>query len=143
MIRVIEDGDYVLVHHFNSKRALFDIFRFENGKIVEHWDTLQDIAAPNPSGHTMVDGATKITDLNKTEANKALVKKFAEDVLIGKNPGAMPSYFDGDNYIQHNPTVGDGLTKQGPISVYDKIHMVIGEGNFVLAVSEANFGGKP
>jgi predicted SnoaL-like aldol condensation-catalyzing enzyme len=143
MKRILEDGDYVLVHHEANKRALFDIFRFENGKIVEHWDNLQSMPASNPSGHTMVDGATEVTDLKKTEANKALVKKFAEDVLMGKNPEAMSSYYDGDNYIQHNPMIGDGLSKQGVISGYDKIHMVIGEGNFVLVVSEANLGGKP
>ena len=35
----------------------FDIFRFEGGKVVEHWDNLQETpTAPNPSGHTMIDG---------------------------------------------------------------------------------------
>ncbi|QYR22479.1 nuclear transport factor 2 family protein [Paenibacillus sp. sptzw28] len=153
--RVIQDGDYVAVHSevnlFGSK-AVFDIFRFSNGKIVEHWDNIQDLAAPNPSGHTMVDGSTEITDRDKTDKNKALVKKFVEDVLVGGNIEAMPGYYDGDNYIQHNPMVGDGLAtvmkafrtmaEQGFSSSYDKIHMVIGEGNFVLVVSEVNMGGN-
>jgi len=30
----------------------FDVFRLEDGKIVEHWDNLIPEAAPNPSGHT-------------------------------------------------------------------------------------------
>jgi predicted SnoaL-like aldol condensation-catalyzing enzyme len=110
------------------------------------------MAAPNPSDHTMVDGSTEITDRDKTDENKALVKKFVEDVLMGGNIEAMPSYYNGDNYIQHNPMVGDGLAtvmkvfqklaEQGVSASYDKIHMVIGEGNFVLVVSEANMGGN-
>ena len=100
----------------------------------------------------MVDGTTGIIDRDKTQDNKALVKKFVEDVLMGGNIEAMPSYYDGDSYIQHNPMVGDGLkavmksfqdlAKQGVSFKYEKIHMVIGEGNFVLVVSEAKVGGN-
>lgn len=153
--RVFQDGDYVAVHsevNLFGPKAVFDIFRFEKGKIVEHWDNIQDLAAPNPSGHTMVDGTTGIIDRDKTQDNKALVKKFVEDVLMGGNIEAMPSYYDGDSYIQHNPMVGDGLkavmksfqdlAKQGVSFKYEKIHMVIGEGNFVLVVSEAKVGGN-
>jgi predicted SnoaL-like aldol condensation-catalyzing enzyme len=154
--RVIEDGDYVAVHSvvnlFGSKSAVFDIFRFENGKIVEHWDNLQPFAEPNPSGHTMIDGMTAITDLDKTAANKALVQKFAEDVFVNGNFAAMPDYIDGESYTQHNPMFGDGLSTvmqafegmaaQGIEAGYDKIHMVIGEGDFVLVVSEGTFNGS-
>ncbi|OGA69889.1 MAG: polyketide cyclase [Betaproteobacteria bacterium RIFCSPLOWO2_12_FULL_68_20] len=47
--RVLADGDYVIVHVHNVPnpgergRAIIDIFRLENGKIVEHWDVAQDI----------------------------------------------------------------------------------------------------
>ena len=155
--RVIEDGDYVATHAevnlFGSKKAVFDIFRFENGKIVEHWDNLQDLAAPNQSGHTLVDGATEVTDLDKTEANKALINQFYKDVFMGENPAAFPTYYNGDNYTQHNPMIGDGVStvmkafeefaKQGVISGTSTMHKLIGQGNFVLVISESNFGGKP
>jgi predicted SnoaL-like aldol condensation-catalyzing enzyme len=59
-VRVFQDGDYVFAHSeydFFGPKIGFDIFRFENGKIVEHWDNLQETpASPNPSGHTMTDG---------------------------------------------------------------------------------------
>jgi len=78
--RAFQDGDYVFTHtdyNFFGPKVGFDLFRFEDGLIVEHWDNL-DVKAdkPNPSGHTQLDGTTAIVDLNKTAANKALVSSF-------------------------------------------------------------------
>jgi predicted SnoaL-like aldol condensation-catalyzing enzyme len=47
--RTFADGDYVILHVHNVPvpgargRAIIDIFKFENGKIVEHWDVAQEI----------------------------------------------------------------------------------------------------
>ena len=47
--RAFADGDYVIVHVHSKRepdtrgRAIVDIFRLENGKIVEHWDVVQEI----------------------------------------------------------------------------------------------------
>ncbi len=154
-VRVFQDGNFVFAHtdyNFFGPKIGFDIFRFEDGKIVEHWDNLQETAGPNPSGHTMVDGATQVADLDKTEANKALVKNFVEDILVNGKMDKLAGYFDGDNYIQHNPQIPDQLSglgkalgewvKQGITMKYDKIHKVLGEGNFVLVVSEGHLAGK-
>src|SRR5882724_10027642 len=69
-IRVFEDGDYVFAHteyNFFGPKVGFDIFRFEDGLIVEHWDNLQETATePSPSGHTMIDGPTAV-DLDQTQ----------------------------------------------------------------------------
>ncbi len=54
--RAFVDGDHVIVHHHVIRHAgdpglaVVDIFRVEDGMIVEHWDVLQDVpAAPvNP-----------------------------------------------------------------------------------------------
>ena len=84
-VRAFQDGDYVFTHtdyNFFGPKIGFDIFRFEDGKIVEHWDNLQETAQPNPSGHTMTDGATEVKDLDKTEANKTLVRNFVDDILV-------------------------------------------------------------
>ena len=143
-VRVLQDGDFVIAHtdyNFFGPKIGFDIFRFEGGKIVEHWDNLQEKpATANPSGHTMIDGSTEVKDLNKTEENKKLVAQFVSDVLQGKAPEKLTSYFDGDNYIQHNPAIADGLSglgaaleamaKQGIAMTYDRVHKVLGEGNF-------------
>nr|WP_314650826.1 nuclear transport factor 2 family protein [uncultured Porphyromonas sp.] len=154
--RAFQDGDYVFAHtdyNFFGPKIGFDVFRFEGDKIVEHWDNLQEKpATPTPSGHTMIDGATELKDLDKTEANKELVAQFVSDVLMGKAPEKLTSHFDGDKYIQHNPSIADGLSglgaaleamaKQGVAMVYSRGHKVLGEGNFVLAISEGSFAGK-
>ena len=156
MVRVFKDGDYVFTHtdyNFFGPKIGFDVFRLENGKIVEHWDNLQEKpGAPNPSGHTMVDGPSTVEDLEKTAENKALVKAFVEDILVNGRMEKLADYFDGDNYIQHNPNIADGLSglgaaleamaKQGITMKYDRIHKVLGEGNFVLVASEGSFAGK-
>ena len=153
-VRTFEDGNFVFSHtdyNFFGPKIGFDIFRFEDGLIVEHWDNLQvKPELPNPSGHTMTDGTTEITDLDKTEKNKELVKNFVTDILVNGDMSKISAYFDGDNYIQHNPNIPDqlsglgatleALAKQGIFMKYDRIHTVLGEGNFVLAVSEGDFG---
>ena len=75
-MRAFADGDFVFTHtnyNFFGPKIGFDIFRFEYGLIVEHWDNLQETSPANPSGHTMIDGSTESTDLEKTTANKTLV----------------------------------------------------------------------
>jgi len=156
-VRVFQDGDLVFAHteyNFFGPKIGFDIFRFEDGKIVEHWDNLQQTPAKaNPSGHTMVDGPTQAADLDKTGANKALVKSFVEDILVNGRMDKLAAYYDGDNYVQHNPNIADGLSglgqalqamaKAGVTMKYDRIHRVLGEGNFVLVASDGSFAGKP
>jgi predicted SnoaL-like aldol condensation-catalyzing enzyme len=154
-VRSFEDGDIVVLHSkynlFNAGEQVgFDVFRFEDGKIVEHWDNLLALQPLNPSGRTQLDGPVAITDLDKTEVNKALVADFVQEVLIGGNFAAMPSYFDGNAYIQHNPGIGDTLEGLGSaiqhlsslgISMeFDTIHYIYGSGNFVLVISEGTFG---
>ena len=154
-VRAFEDGDFVFTHteyNFFGPKIGFDIFRFENGLIVEHWDNLQETAKPNPSGHTMIDGPAVSTDLNKTEENKKLVKQFVEDILVNGKMEKLAGYFNGDNYVQHNPLIPDQLSglgkaltewaSQGVTLKYSKVHKVLGEGNFVLVVSEGDLGGK-
>lgn len=155
--RVFQDGEFVVAHtayNFFGPKIGFDIFRFEAGKIVEHWDNLQVTpASVNPSGRTMIDGSTTVRDLDKTAANKKLVRAFVEDVLVNGKLDKLAGYFNGDQYLQHNPQIGDGLSglgaalkalaEQGITMKYDRIHKVLGEGNFVLVVSEGSFGTNP
>jgi predicted SnoaL-like aldol condensation-catalyzing enzyme len=54
--RVIAEGDLVAAHanYKNWNMAAVDIWRFnDEGKIVEHWDVLQEIPAETASGNDM------------------------------------------------------------------------------------------
>ena len=155
-VRVFEDGDFVFAHtdyDFFGPKIGFDVFRFSDGLVVEHWDNLQTTPAqPNPSGRTMIDGTTTVTDLDCTEANKKLVHAFVDDILVHGRMDQLAGYYDGDNYLQHNPGVADGLSglgaalaameKAGVSMKYDRVHKVLGEGNFVLVISEGEFAGE-
>lgn len=152
--RIFQDGNFVFTHteyNFFGPKIGFDIFRLEDGKIVEHWDNLQTTPlTANPSGHSMVDGPTSAKDLEHTAENKVTANRFVDDILVHGRQEKFTSYFDGDNYIQHNPQIADNLSglnsalqamqKAGIALKYERIHKVLGEGDFVLVISEGFLG---
>ena len=153
-VRAFQDGDFVVAHteyDFFVLKIGFDIFRFENGQIVEHWDNLQETVTETANGHTMIDGATEIKDLDKTKENKELVEKFVLGFLVNGDMAAVDKYLDSTSYVQHNPGIADNIEglqqavkyfMDNKISFkYDKLHMIFGEGNFVLTASEGEIGG--
>ncbi|MFB2351266.1 nuclear transport factor 2 family protein, partial [Priestia megaterium] len=84
----------------------------------------------------MTDGAASVTDIDKTQANKQLVRAFVDDILIHGRMDRLAGYFDGNNYLQHNPMIADqlsgladalqGMAKSGITMKYDRIHRVLG-----------------
>ncbi|MEA1890958.1 MAG: hypothetical protein U9N50_14425 [Pseudomonadota bacterium] len=150
IVRVFEDDHFVFAHteyDFATRNIGFEIFRFENGQAVEHWDNIQNRKGPNNSGHSMVDGVTEVTDHECTESNRGLIKSFIENILIQGNFDKLKGYISQDHYTEHNPDIGDDLTQLksvlsssndgGLASVeYKKCHRLLAEGNFVLSVCE-------
>lgn len=55
--RILGEGNFVLTQsegRWNGKpQAFYDLFRVENGKIVEHWDIIQEIPAQMAHGNGM------------------------------------------------------------------------------------------
>ncbi|MEM8974724.1 MAG: hypothetical protein AAGD43_21925 [Pseudomonadota bacterium] len=140
-VRVFEDGDFAFAHNeydFGGVRVAFEVFRFENKRAVEHWDNIQPIAGPNASGRGMTDGTTAISDLDKTEANRALAREFVETALIGRSFENLGDYVH-EALIQHAPDIADGipaLSASMDKYRYDRLHRVLAEGNFALCVCE-------
>lgn len=154
IVRAFEDGEFVFAHteyDFAHRNIGFEIFRFEEGQAVEHWDNIQRRGGPNPSGHSMVDGPTEMTDHGLTENNRELIRSFVEAVLLQGDLDTIDAYIDRQLYVEHNPRFGDDLvafraaleaTDPDFTSIdYDRIHRVLAEGNFVLCVSEGYFAG--
>ena len=151
IVRVFEDGDFVFAHtdyDFNVVEVGFEVFRFEDGFVVEHWDNLQSKPdRANPSGHTMLDGSTELADLEWTEDNRALIRSFLEEVILGEDLSRLGHYVDSESYREHNPNLSDGLAALSGALVegkgtrrYETIHRLLAEGNFVLSVCEGYRG---
>lgn len=156
--RVIADGDLVALHGtyrgFGPEPLVaFDIFRVADGRLAEHWDALTPVVTTTVSGRSQTDGPTEVTDRDHTEANRALVLGFVEDVLRDGKLDMITDYLSTEHYAQHNVGIGDdldglstalgALAAQGITMVYETVHRVVAEGNFVLTVSEGRFGPAP
>src|SRR5712692_11930867 len=57
--RTFADGDYVILHVHSVRekgsrgRAIVDIFKLEDGRIVEHWDVVQDVPEKSANSNGM------------------------------------------------------------------------------------------
>lgn len=159
--RTIAEGPLVAFHSTYTNAELFggetlisfDVFRVEDGKVQEHWDNLQPLAGPNPSGNSMVDGPTMIKYRQETGANKEHAIGLVNNVLVEGNATAIPLFISSESYVQHNPDIADnldglaaGLTalaEAGLLFVYDSVDLVVAEGNFVLTGSTGSIGNVP
>jgi predicted SnoaL-like aldol condensation-catalyzing enzyme len=156
--RTLVDGDLVLLHSsYEGLRGkatslvAFDLFRFKDGKIVEHWGGQEAEAPPNPSGRTQVDGPTSVTDRDKTEENRELVRAFKETVTVQLKFDQIDRFIQG-SYAQHASKVGDGVgrmkSRVADVAKPSRVPVLnprryVADGNFVLALVEANAEGGP
>lgn len=154
MVRVFEDREFVFAHmeyDFASRKIGFEVFRFEDGQAVEHWDNIQERLRPNKSGRSMVDGTTEATDHQLTERNRSLVRSFVETVLVDGQLDCLTDFVSEEAFTEHNPHLGDGMvmlrsaleaSDNGRKRIdYHRVHRVLAEGSFVLCVSEGSYGG--
>lgn len=149
VVRSIEDGNFVWLqvsqslNGGSSKWVTMDMFDTdENDKIVEHWDVITAWVDETVSGHSQLDGPTEVTELGQTDANRDLIERFVDEILIagGQN---YTDFISAESYTQHNPEVGDGLegfgawvgnlAAEGKSLVYKYKYKVLAEGNFVVS----------
>lgn len=154
IVRAFEDGDFVFAHteyDFARRNIGIEVFRFEDGQAVEHWDNIQKTLGPNQTGLSMVDGTIDSIDHELTEKNRAFVRSFVEAVLVDGQLDTLTNYVDEKCYIEHNPRLADGVsTLRSALEAedgghkqidYQHVHRVLAEGSFVLCVSEGYFSG--
>lgn len=117
--RVISEGDLVLVHSNvvstpgTRGGAVFDIFRFQGGKIAEHWDAGQNVPETTANGNDMFSTESRPRTERPgprflTAYNKTLVTKAFDRLLVDKDLSAIDKYW-GPEYHQHNPNIPDGV----------------------------------
>ncbi|WTN37246.1 nuclear transport factor 2 family protein [Streptomyces canus] len=119
MLRVLSEGDLVLLHSRGvlvpgtPGMAVFDIFRFQDGKIAEHWGILQEVPATTANGNDMFSTLSRPqTDAPEqrwfTAYNKKLVTAFVDQLMVRKDLAAFDTYV-APEYHQHNPNIPDGV----------------------------------
>lgn len=157
VVRAFEDGDYVVLHcryQFSDRAEVgFEVYRFEDGLAVEHWNNLTPQAAPNRSGHTQLDGTREIgTDNRDLKKNKQVAERYVREVLSHSGKEAqLPAFFHGNEHIEHNSHGADTVQaiidlfagdKGSGIEIhYTEIHRILGQGNFVLTMCEGTWDG--
>ncbi len=153
IIRGFEDGPYVFLHVVQIldggryRYVTADIFDTDDGaKLIEHWDIIEQLRDPTERGRSQVDGPTEVSDLDKTDANKQLVTRFADEVLLAGAFGRLSEFMVSD-YAEHNPDVGDGVAALHDFATetgmrYIELHKIVGSGNLVAMLAEAELAGK-
>jgi predicted SnoaL-like aldol condensation-catalyzing enzyme len=152
VVRAFQDGPYVVTQakgQRSGRNVFFDIFRFEDGLVVEHWAFSTMDAPRNQSGHTQTDGPPEAKLSVDTEKNKLLVREYYQTIHIAGDHGKIPQYVSEDT-IRHEPGVRDGLaaflrdvealTQHRSI---DEIKFVLGQGDFVFVAAQGSLEGDP
>lgn len=157
--RTLVDKDFVLLHsiyegvaRYGGSAIAFDLFRFNDGKIVEHWGGQEPQAPPNLSGRTQVDGPSEIVNREKTEDNRTLVRTYRETVMLSLRFDRIGDFIDDAHYAQHASKIGDGIArlrdriasvaKEGG-QLYLTPRRFVAEGNFVLVLTEGDLPSGP
>ncbi|MEM7656931.1 MAG: nuclear transport factor 2 family protein [Bacteroidota bacterium] len=139
--RIFAEADLVVVHLLvafgPSKQVVMDIFRTENGQLVEHWDAIQVVPATIDHPEHLVNGPTEVRSSELTSVNKKLIQSCYQAVWIERNLGSMEEWVHPD-LTQHQAGIPHGrealaehlAANDSPKDL--QMHRVIAEGNFVL-----------
>jgi predicted SnoaL-like aldol condensation-catalyzing enzyme len=153
VVRIFQDGPYVVTQatgQRSGKNIFFDIFRFEDGLVVEHWAFSTIAAPPNHSGHTQLDGPTSATHIEDTEKNRSLLRTYYETFHIRGDHSRSQQYFAGDLMIRHEPGVRDGVAEfLRDVEVLmqhrtiDEIKFLLGHGDLVFIAAQGTHENAP
>ncbi|WP_040699815.1 nuclear transport factor 2 family protein [Nocardia vinacea] len=157
MHRTLGEGNLVTIHsHFvpvpgTSGNATIDIFRLERGKIVEHWDVIQDVPATTASGNDMFSTLSaplweQPDPCAPTAKNKEIALAMFTGVFVDRDLTAFDRHV-ADPYYQHSPTAPNGiefpkqLLAQAFTSPYFNVSIkrVIADGDYVATHAHYHF----
>jgi predicted SnoaL-like aldol condensation-catalyzing enzyme len=139
-LRTLAECDLVVVQgRYSGTGVIFDMFRIESGKLVEHWDSDANQASD-------ASGPTENPPTPDTSANRAKVLAFMQSVLIEKHADA--SQFLSSNFVVHRTPTASGPTalldyQTAEAITYSKVHHVIADGSFVFTLAEGTRNGMP
>jgi len=115
--RVIAQGDFVLLHTRSQNPpgpdvALTDIFRVTDGKVSEHWDTIQPAPAKTASGSDMFATLSQppVSDsqsASSTASTERLVRSYFTSLNTNKDLTAIDRYVASSLY-EHDPKLASG-----------------------------------
>ncbi len=149
ILRVVADGDIVAFHQRvtlpGTRLAVFDVYRVEDGKLVEHWDAMQPDDPDVPAARTPFDGTVAL-GAGDAEATRAIVTDFVHAVLIGQ--GATADLV-ADEVARHGVGLADGragldadlVALRTAGGTYVRCVRILAESDFALTVCEARIGG--
>ncbi|MBD2702446.1 ester cyclase [Spirosoma sp. BT702] len=151
-MRLLAEGDYVITNMSfdwgGRQKAVLDLYRLEGGKIVEHWDAMQDQSDTSLNGNALMDGPMPLDDDTLTADNKAIVKAFYQQVLVKRDFSVLPD-FVAHNLIQHRSDIANGLDglsmywqQQSESLTIGNVARIIGEADFVVIQYESRQGKK-
>jgi predicted SnoaL-like aldol condensation-catalyzing enzyme len=153
MVRAFQDGPYVFTQEEGlifGQGVFFDIFRFEEGLIVEHWVFSAKASPPNKIGHTQTDGPPQAKHDDDTEKNKSIMRAYYETVHIAGDHSKIPQYFSGDYCVRHEPGVRDGVAAFTrdvdwlmQHRTIDELTILLGQGDFVFIAAKGTQKGQP
>jgi predicted SnoaL-like aldol condensation-catalyzing enzyme len=130
---VLVDGDLFALHHHefagpdDTGRVVVEIWRVDNGKIVEHWAVKQpipatmahvngmacgkgdDYASAKLLGDTIAEPTCGAPDPDETRAGSLeVLDAYAAEFWKGNVEEPILRWFSGD-YRQHSPVIADGI----------------------------------
>ena len=116
-VRLVAEGDLVFQQDQivtapgATPRDDFDIYRVENGKLVEHWDVLESQPGGTANGNAFASELSKPASDYAPASITAQDKGLVLDYLTGLTQDHETSIIDQDvapSLYQHDPTLADG-----------------------------------
>lgn len=140
IIRVFAECDLAIVQgrYVGFSGVVFDMFRMENGKFIEHWDS-------GPNQASDASGPTEISDPDATHVNREIINGFYDDYLLENDLSGIESVIRSDAVIHRNGASGPNGFRSyvsGASIQYVREHYVIADGDFVFVLSEARLNGQ-